>query len=55
MFRVENVKTKEIFLMQEADKGVRLYSTTDDSGNGDFTITQEEFDKDYKILEEIED
>lgn len=55
MFRVENVKTKKIFLMQEADMGVRLYSTVDDTGNSDFTITQEEFDKDYVILEELED
>lgn len=55
MFRVVNKETKEEFLMQESTIGYRLYSLTDGTGNGDFDISKEEFEKKYEVLGEIED
>lgn len=55
MFRVQHNTTKEIFLMQEATNGIRLYSTVDHSGEGDKTISTEEFKNNFTILEKLED
>lgn len=59
MYSVENVNTKERFVMAYGEiddmKIVRLYSSCDDSGNSDFNLPLEEFERDYKILEKLED
>lgn len=55
MFRVQHNVTKEIFLMQEATNGVRLYSTVDHSGQGDKTISSKEFEGNFTVLEKLED
>lgn len=54
MLRVRHNKTGEMFLMQLATDGVRLYSTTDDTGNSDVTISNEEFNDSYEVLEAVE-
>ena len=55
MLRVQNIKTGEVFLMQLATNGVRLYSTTDDTGNSDVTISNEEFNDNFKVLDVVAD
>ena len=55
MVKVQKLNTGEIFLMQFATNGVRLYSTTDDTGNSDMTISNEDFNNDFKVLEVLDD
>lgn len=59
MYLVKNLKTNEQFVMAygeiDGKEIVRLYSSADDTGNSDFNLPLKEFERDYEILEKLED
>ncbi|XZH79167.1 hypothetical protein ACSW8S_20065 (plasmid) [Clostridium perfringens] len=53
--KVSNNTTKEESLALIATNGIRLYSSSDNTGNSDTTITNSDFISNYTILGVVSD